>query len=162
MGRLSTCKMCGAKLTKEEKYTYNNKTYCEKCYNKKLKEKEDYKNLIESICKYFNIDKPDGLILKQIKNYKEDFGYNYTGMLYTLWYCSDILNKHFERKYGIAIIKYEYKNAEEYFLSQQKIVNKLNNIKENKTNIVNINMKKVYNQQKNKFLFDLDEIIGGK
>ena len=73
MGRLSTCKQCGKKLTKEEKYTYSNKTYCIDCYNLKLQEHEDYLNLVSGICKYFNIDKPTGLILKQLKDYKNKY-----------------------------------------------------------------------------------------
>ena len=37
MPKLSTCKLCGTKLKKEEKYTFNNKTYCKNYYDKLIK-----------------------------------------------------------------------------------------------------------------------------
>ena len=121
IGRLSTCKNCGKSLTSEEKYVCSNKSYCIDCYNIKLAEKADYDNLIKMICEYFEIEVPTGMILKQIKNYKSEFGYTDSGIGYTLWYIKNILNGKFIVKYGIYQVKNEYHNAEQYFLSQQKI-----------------------------------------
>ena len=47
MPKLSTCKLCGTKLKKEEKYTFNNKTYCKNCYDKLIEESNQYKKLIK-------------------------------------------------------------------------------------------------------------------
>ncbi len=133
MARLSTCVMCKAKLKKEEKFTYSNKTYCSKCYEIKKLEKREYDELLKTICEYYKIQVPTGLMLKQIKDFKEQFNYTYAGITYTLWYCKDILRKVFDCKYGLALVRYEYINAESYFMSQQAIqesiqqLNKRNN-----------------------------------
>lgn len=82
------------------------------------------------ICEYFDIEAPTGLILKQIKNYKSEFGYSYSGMGYTLWYIKNIIGGNFIEKYGIYQIKNEYKNAEQFFISQQKIAESVTEYKE--------------------------------
>lgn len=155
MGRLSTCKLCGKKITKEEKYIYSNKSYCEKCYNIKLKEREDYEKLINAICSYFNINKPTGLILKQIKDYKEKFDFEYKWISYCLWYVTYILNKKLDIKFGIAIVKYEYENSKQYYEKQLEIRNsvKIDKAKEviRKVTINNTSIK-------NKLLINLDEV----
>ena len=50
MARLSTCKGCGKKLQPEEKYSHASKTYCKECYEKILRDSDEYKQLIEFIC----------------------------------------------------------------------------------------------------------------
>lgn len=125
MPRLSKCKDCGIELTKEQKHIYSNKTYCEKCYTIKIYERESYNKLISSICQYFNIQVPTGLILKQIKDFKEQFQYTYDGMIYCLWYITQIKNINLEIKYGITMIKYEYENSKEYFFQQESIKNSI-------------------------------------
>ena len=161
MPRLSTCKLCGKKLHKEEKHIYKNKTYCKDCYDILAKESNEYKNLIDSICAYFNIDKPTGLILKQIKDYKENFKYQYKWMQYCLWYVTYIQNKTMEKKYGVAIIKYEYENAMEYYNQQNKIgkglEDKIKKIKSNENKIFKFKITKKDNR--NNLLINLDEVI---
>ena len=155
MGRLSICKLCGKKITKEEKYMYSNKAYCKECYNIKLKEHEEYLNLIGGICSYFSINKPTGLILKQLKDYKEKFDFEYKWISYCLWYVTDILNKQLDIKFGIAIVKYEYENAKKYYNEQLEIKNsiKIEKPKEvvRKVTINNTSIK-------NKLLINLDEV----
>lgn len=161
MGRKSTCKGCGILLEKEEKYTYSSKTYCKNCYDKLQQEKENYNQLLDTIMEYLEMQVIDGLIYKQIKDYKEQFQYNYTGMTYTLWYCKEILNKKFERKYGIALIKYEYNNAKDYFLKQQQIRNSIMEIKEPVIRTVKINLDKVFKKESYNHLINLENLIGG-
>jgi hypothetical protein len=136
---------------------YSNKKYCKSCGEKKLQESEQYNTLIKTICIYFNIEVPTGLILKQIKQYKAEFQYEYTGMTYTLWYLKEIKRNSFEEKYGIALIKYEYENAKNYFLQQQSIQNSVNNIKhEEKIREIKVNSKK---QNRNLYLVNIDELL---
>lgn len=161
MGRKSKCKGCETLLEKEEKYTYSGKTYCKSCYDKLQIEKENYNQLLETVMKYFEIQVIDGLMYKQIKEYKEQYNYNYTGMTYTLWYCKEILNKKFDRKYGIAIVKYEYNNAKDYFIKQQQIQNSVMEIKEPVTRTVKVNLDKVFKKNKKDRLIDLENLIGG-
>lgn len=160
MARLSTCKNCNKQIQKDEpKFKYSNKTYCDKCYNLKLKEKKDYDNLINAILIYFDIDKPNGRILKQIKDFKENFNYTYAGMHYCLWYLKEIKNIKFDVKYGITLVSYEYENSKRYFFKQQKIEQSINkNFKGNKTNIIKIKKRITNKEMKDKLLIDLDEI----
>lgn len=162
MARKAKCKDCGIELEKEERYIFSNKSYCKKCYDKHIQEKSSYDRLIKIIIDYFNIQSVDGLILKQIKEYKEKFNYTYDGITYTLWYCKEILNKDFIRKYGIALVKFEYVNAENYFVHQQKISQSLDNIEKPKVKKVNADMNKVFKKDNKKHLVDLSSIIGGK
>lgn len=156
IGRLSTCKNCGKSLTSEEKHIYSNKTYCVDCYNIKLAEKADYDNLIKMICEYFEIEAPTGMILKQIKNYKSEFGYTDSGIGYTLWYIKNILNGKFIEKYGIYQVKNEYNNAEKYFISQQKISESAVEYKEISKTVKFKNKSKPTNKS---FLIDIDSLL---
>ncbi len=159
MVRLSTCKGCEKQITKEEKYTHSGKSYCKECYEKIQLEKEDYKNLLNTICGYFNIDCCTGLILKQIKDYKEQFNYSYAGIGYTLWYTKEIERKTFEQKYGIALVKYYYEKAKEYFEQQNKISKSIT-IEQPIDNTKIVKVKNMQNN-KNKFLINIDSFFEG-
>jgi hypothetical protein len=156
----SECKGCGITVPTEQTTVYSNKKYCKACYEQKQAEGQAYKDLIKTICEYFQLDMPTGLIQKHIKEFKEQLGYTHGGMQYTLYYCKEILGKTFDSKYGIALVKYEYKNAENYFLQQMKIqesvaaVNKV----EVKVREVKVGVKK---QEKKQLLFNLDELLKG-
>ena len=106
MSRLATCKGCGLKVggnTGNARDKYAGKIYCISCYEKAKRDGEEYKKLIETICDYYKIDKPTGLMLKQIKEYKNDYNYTYGGMAYTLWYMNVIEQKEFIVKYGVTL-----------------------------------------------------------
>jgi hypothetical protein len=158
MTRMSTCKFCGDKLTKEEKYTYSSKTCCKKCYDIKIQEKQQYDSLLKDILQYFNLSVPNGLILKQIKEYKENFKYTYGGIQYCLWYLTEIKGMKLEVKYGIGIVKFEYENAKNYFEQQQSIQNSI--VKPLENEVVHKVKFKINSRKKDKFLINLDELGG--
>lgn len=141
MARLSICKNCGRKLQPEEKYIHASKTYCEECYQKILREGNEYKQLIEFICLNYEIERPTGLILKQIKDMKTDFGWSYAAMVYTLWYYKEILGKQLNEKYGVALVKHFYEEASNYYSQQEQIKNQMKKLKdvEPKTKVVRQN-----------------------
>lgn len=159
MARLSKCKGCGKELQPNEKRTYSNKTYCGDCYDVKIKEKEDYDNLIQWICKYFNQVSPNGMILKQIKDYKENFQYTYGGITYCLWYLVDIKGVKLDLKYGIGLVKFEYENAKDYFLQQQNIKNSIQHIEPPSKITKTVKMKTNRDYYSNRFLINIDEMI---
>lgn len=164
MARLSTCKMCNKKITKEEKIMVSNKPYCLECGEKLKQEAEEYKQLIDHICEYYQIQCCTGLMLRQIKEYKEKFQYTYNGMLYTLWFVKEIERRPFnEVKYGVAYIKYYYEKAKEYFEQQNKISESVKKI-ENKNNIKTVKIKSTMQNEKGKdFLFNINSLFeGGK
>lgn len=160
MARLSTCKGCNKKLQPSEKYIHSSKTYCESCYNKIKKDSEEYKQLIEYICTNYNINAPTGFILKQIKEMKDECLYTYGGMTYTLWYCKEVMGKELLTKYGVALIKYYYSDASDYFIQQEESKRKMEELKdiELKTKIVKINKQ---NMNTNNSLINLNNLLGG-
>lgn len=161
MARLSTCKRCGAQLVKEEKYTYSNKTYCNVCYDVLVYENEQRNILIDSLCKAMKLKTLTGMMLKQLKEYRETCNYSYSGMNYTLWYYTNILNKSLQVKYGLAFIRYYYEDSKNYFLQQEEIKKSMQQSEEIeiKTKIVKIG--KTSNSD-NKLLINLNNLTGGK
>ncbi len=125
MARLATCKGCGKSLQPDEKHMHNSKSYCSDCYSSIKRYSEEYKSLIEFICVNFELDKPTGIMFKQIKELKDEFNYSYAAMTYTLWYCKEILNKTLDKKYGMALIKYYYDEAREYYEQQERLKNQV-------------------------------------
>lgn len=157
MARLSKCKECSKELKTDERFIYSNKTYCKNCYDIKIKEKNDYDNLVSWICTYFNQNVPNGLILKQIKEYKDKYEYTYSGIHYCLWYLTEIKGIKLEIKYGIGLVKFEYENAKNYFLQQQNIKESVKFVKPIEvTRTVKIKTNKNVDS---KFLIDIDELI---
>lgn len=125
MSRLSTCKGCGSKITSEQKKTFKGKTYCYQCYEKISKEEtkkaNDYKNLIGYIFNLANGNVPT-FVYKQIKDYVSEYNFTYGGIQYTLWYLKEIERKELDfQQFGIALVVYEYSNAEKYFLETYSI-----------------------------------------
>lgn len=158
MARLSKCKGCNKELDISERKILSNKTYCIECYDSKIREKENYDNLISWICNYFNNDRPNGLILKQIKEYKDTFQYTYGGIAYCLWYITSIKGVKLDIKYGIALVKFEYENSKNYFLQQQSISESVKNI-EPPVKVTKIIKVKANRKSNDKFLLNIDDLI---
>lgn len=161
MARLSTCKKCEKKITKDEKYTHSNKTYCKECYDKIKSEQEQRELFIRTVCNYMNIESPTGIMLKQLKEYKLEFNYSYSGMNYTLWYFVNILGKVPQTKYGLAFIKYHYHDARKYYEQQSKIKESLNNI-EFEIKEKRVKIKKKERSLRNDLLFNLNDLLKGE
>lgn len=161
--RTAKCKGCGKDLLPEERFKYKSKNYCKSCYNKFSIQENEYKVLIDCVCNYFEIDKPSGLILKQIKDYKKSFGYKYAAMTYTLWYCKEIVSMEFKEKYGVYMVKNYYDEAAEFYDHQEKLKIKIQNLSNedmNKTKIVN---KSAMDSSKvNCSLVDFKSLLGGE
>ena len=160
MAKISTCKICGKEIqNKEDKFKISNKTYCKHCYDKEIIEVEARKKLIDDLCTMLELKAPTGLILKQIKECKETLHYTYRGMNYTLWYYTVILNKQIDVKFGIAFMKYYYKEAEDYYLqiaNVEKSVDKTKDI-QTKIKIVKVNS----NKNDKELLIDLNKFCEG-
>ena len=90
MARKVKCPECGTFNDKENAVCHNSKYYCKVCYENKMRESQDYKDLITYICNLYQIDSPTGWMLKQIKDFKEQFNYTYRVMKTTLHYFYEI------------------------------------------------------------------------
>ena len=89
---------------------------CQEKYGIRLAPKEqDYNDLISYIEKLFGYDNIPAKIVKQIKEYRANYNYSYSGMLKTLQYWFEIRGAEAERVYGIGIIPYIYEEAFNYY-----------------------------------------------
>lgn len=122
MARLLKCYgTCGEKYEKVFLTNDGGKNYCERCLNKKHKDKEDRNSLYKLICELYDVTYPTGMMLKQIKQFREENGYTFKDIEYTLLYIRDYKNNiDFHYKYGISIVPYIIDEAKEYKIKVQE------------------------------------------
>ena len=131
------CPICGQQFDRdiEEFIKVGRRYYHTKCYEEHEKEQEKKKSSIDTIKKdlktseeqnrreligyvmeLYNLSNINGLILKQIKEYKE-LGYSYIGMKSTLYYFHEILKNPVVAT-GIGIIPFVYDEAKQWYTSK--------------------------------------------
>lgn len=119
---LVKCKYCNiqfdANVTEfvKEKNRYAHKTCYEAHQANMSQEDKDLEALNEYIKIKFGKEANWALIKKQIKNYKEENQYTYSGMLKTLIYWYDILHNSTDKANGaIGIVPFIYQQALDYY-----------------------------------------------
>jgi hypothetical protein len=153
MARNVKCPVCGTFNEKETAIYHNSKYYCKVCYDNKLNEANDYKDLIAYICELYNIDVPTGWMFKQIKDFKEQFNYSYKGIKTTLHYFFEIQEGNdVEDSMGIGIVPFVYDEAKRFYIDKKAIKDSvtginLEEIQDNKR-VIKINRNKI---SENKF-----------
>jgi hypothetical protein len=121
MSRLVKCPYCEEKLPKEEAYAYKKKYYHPKCFQEWEQQKEHRKELIEYICQLYKLDAPTGMILKQIKEFQEEYGYKLKGMELALRYFYETLGNPVREGDGIGIIPYVYEEAKKHYIMKKRV-----------------------------------------
>lgn len=131
MPRSVKCPFCGSFfLREEEAFTeYGGRYYHVACYEKFEKEKNDRQELITYIEQLLDIEKVTPLILRQIKDFHDDYKYSYTGMKKALIYFTTV-KKNAMKGAGIGIIPYIYKEAFEYYKKLWEIEQKNKDVKD--------------------------------
>jgi len=114
--KLLICHYCNVKFPSSELIQVNKtKRSCKACYQSK----EDYKELIDYICKGFGQKAPTGKQMKDIKKFKE-LGLTYKEIQWTLYYIFCVANKKIEDN-NIGLVPYFHKEAMEHFTIIQKV-----------------------------------------
>ena len=126
MSRKVKCPECGTYNDKENTVYYNSKYYCKVCYDNKKRESQEYKELIAYICKLYQIDAPTGWMLKQIKEFKEQFNYTYRGIKSTLHYFYEIEGNEVADNIGIGIVPFVYEEAKKFYIDKIAVRNSIN------------------------------------
>ena len=149
MARLPKCKWC--KETIEDKANTVKKSngwWHNDCLKEKEKQKNenksDYDKLIDYIYELYNGHIPV-FIFKQIKDYVNEYGMKYSGILLTLKYIYEELEIPFDEENGIGLVVYKYSECSKEWQRQQEI-NKAIEEFEFEENEVVVN-KKINNKQ---------------
>lgn len=122
MAHIVTCVYCKTKFDRD-KYPFikvSERRYAHKeCSEKATKEaKEEEKNkqdLIAYISKLYKGAVNWPLVNKQIKTYKENYNYSYSGMLKSLIYVYEIKKGDISKAKGVGVIPIYYKDAFNYY-----------------------------------------------
>lgn len=153
------CTSCNLELHKDLKVIKNRKTICKTCADKIDKEKMEHQEFLRYLTEELNVNNISGMIISQIKNYRENYNYLYSGMKYTIYFCKEILKMDFDiDTYGIGFIPYNYKKAEEYFLEQQSLNDSVPD--DFKVEYRKVKRVKTKSEEKPR-LYDLNKLIGG-
>lgn len=85
---------------------------------KKNKEEQDKEDLENYIMQLFKMEYVDARIRKQIKQYREEYNYTYSGIRKALVYFYEVKDNSIEKANGgIGIVPYVYQNAYNYYLA---------------------------------------------
>lgn len=123
MAHFVTCIYCGERFDRDREnfVQVTARRYAHsKCIPKQQeeisKQEQDYNNLIEYIKKLYKVPTVLPTVVKQIKEFKQQYGYTYTGMKKTLYWYYELNNNSITKANGqIGIIPYVYNQATEYF-----------------------------------------------
>lgn len=147
---------CGEGVLREEAIKIGNRYYHKECAErKKQKEKEseidkkELKELKDYI--YFDLYKKNvsmPFIMKQISEFRNEYGFRYKGMELALRYYYETLGNSLNENHGVGIIPYVYDEAKKHYeiiLRVKKTMDsgvQLQNHKKVKINIKNKSRKK--------------------
>ena len=165
MAHYVVCKYCGIRFDRdiEPAVEINSRRYAHKSCMEKInstisQDERDYNDLENYIKKLFKISNISAKIRKQIKDFREEYNYTYSGILKTLYWWYEIQNHTTElAKDGIGIVPFIYDDAEKYYytLYLAKIVN--DSIHEYKPKIEQIEIPSPRVYTKPLKMFKLDE-----
>lgn len=117
------CKFCGIQFNRNAEpcievsaRRYAHKACAEKYFNSISKEEKDYMDLEKYIKKLFKINTLSVKIKRQIKEYKEEYDYSYSGIQKTLQWWFEIKKNSLDKANdGIGIVPYVYDECKEYY-----------------------------------------------
>lgn len=121
--RIVKCKYCGIQFNRNAEpfievggRRYAHKECAEKHQASISQEEKDYLELEKYIKKIFNKNVLTAKIKKQIKDYREQYNYTYSGMQKTLYWWFELKKNSIEKANdGIGIVPFVYQDACDYF-----------------------------------------------
>lgn len=142
------CVCCGQQFDRatEEYVEVSSRRYAHKSCAKSLptmpdKSVKDYDRLVAYAKKLLGEDYVQIKVAKQIKEFRETYGYTYSGMLGSLIYWFEVRQATKDKANGgIGIIPYVYNQAKEYFTKLEVASNFNKDIKDYKAKIIEISM----------------------
>lgn len=154
------CKICNNKFPKAQIIKYKSKNMCLKCHEQEQKLDAEKNDLCQTIKQLYGIDYVMPGYLKQIKQFREQYNFSYTGMKLTLLYCKNVLNLEFSTSRGLGIIPYQYEAAKKDYIRKQQLakqmMNKNSNVQSVKTIKAVIKTENTYLKNK---IINLEDLI---
>lgn len=123
--RMVKCKYCGIQFDRNAEPAvevsarrYAHKACAEKHQAAIPQDEQDYIALEEYIKKIFNEKNISARIRKQIKDFRQEYNYTYSGMLKTLYWWYEIKGHSIDQSQGgIGIVPFIYEDASKYYYS---------------------------------------------
>lgn len=138
MARQVKCPYCEDTLDKDEAHSYKKRYYHQECFETWQQESEHRNSLIEYIMELYNLDAPTGMMLKQVKDFKEQYNYQYKGMELTLRFFHETMGRSVLEDSGIGIIPYYYEKAKKHHIMKMKVQESLENHEEKQRKTVEV------------------------
>ena len=121
--RMVKCKYCGIQFNRNAEpfvevggRRYAHKECAEKYQQSISQEERDYMELEKYIKKLFKKNVVSARIKKQIKDFKQEYKYTYSGMQKTLYWWFELKHNSIEKANdGIGIVPFVYNDALNYF-----------------------------------------------
>lgn len=109
------CPSCQEPLDRNtEPFTeHSKKFYHQSCFGLYFQKTQHRKDLIDYVCKLHNIKHP-GVIVRQIKEFEESYGYTLKGIELALRYFHEIQGNPVDRV-GIGIVPWIYEDAKRHY-----------------------------------------------
>lgn len=155
------CLENGTKWKKGELINKKGKNYCKSCYNEIIKDEEGRKILYSVIAQVFGIPFPNGMMLRQIKEFRRIRTYEYEDIAKAILYAKHILKKDMQVKYGLGLIPHIIEDAKIYYQNQ---IDRVENMKGKKIFTENKVIKKQFsvynkNEKRNEKIINMEDIL---
>lgn len=123
--RIVKCKYCGIQFDRNAEPAvevsarrYAHKACADKYQETVSQDELDYIELEKYIKKLFSLQVVNAKIKKQIRDFRQEYNYTYSGMLKTLYWWFEIRGNSIEQAQGgIGIIPFVYNDACQYYYS---------------------------------------------
>lgn len=112
------CQYCEKQIDRniEPFETKNKKYYHANCFHIHEMSAQHRRELIDYICQLYEIEAPNGFMVKQIKTFQDEYKYTLKGIEFALRYFHDVMGNDIEAD-GIGIVPFIYNDAKKYYMT---------------------------------------------
>lgn len=168
MGRKYKCPICNKQDDESLMVKIGNRRYhkgtCEIVFQEEQESKEVNRNswgkLFNYICELYGIDKPTGMMFKQLETFRKSYDYTDEGMYLTLKYYYETLNNEVLEGTGLGIIPYCYEEAKKHNLQIWDIETNLESyVHEEKNNVIKVKSFNTPYKERERAIINLGSIV---
>lgn len=154
------CSDNGIKWPKSKLTVKNGKNYCDKCLVEMIKEEDGRATLYGIIKDVFQMPFPNGMMLRQIKEFRRVRTYEYEDIAKAILYAKYVLHKDMTPKFGLGLIPYVIEDAKAFYIDQkEKIKNMEGKTIQNENVKARANIKRENNTLLKSKMIDMENIL---